>query len=63
MRIILKRQEVCEKTGLSKSTIYRLIKKKEFPPPINLSDKRVGWVSEDIERWIEIRRRRGSKQA
>jgi len=44
--------------GLSRPTIYRRIKKGEFPPPIELSDGTVGWPREDIEHYLKTRRRR-----
>ncbi len=55
MKKILRREEVCKKVRLSKSTIYRMIRKKEFPAPINLSERRVGWLDKDIDKWIRDR--------
>jgi len=44
-----------EVIGLGKWTVYDLIKKDEFPRPIQLSAGRVGWRATDIQRWIEER--------
>lgn len=38
--------------GLSRSTIYLLISKNEFPAPISLGERAVGWLEEDIENWL-----------
>lgn len=39
-------------TGLSRSTIYLRISKNEFPAPISLGGRAVGWLEEDIENWL-----------
>ena len=49
---ILKINEVIELTSLPRSTIYFLIKRKKFPKPIRLSDRRVGWFYRDIVEWL-----------
>jgi len=43
---------VKEVTGLSRSTIYLRIKKGEFPKPISLGGRAVGWLESDIQRWL-----------
>lgn len=53
---ITRRLGVQSMTGLSLSTIYRLIQRGLFPKPIALSDHAVGWLVEDVEAWIESRR-------
>ncbi len=40
-------------TSLSKSTIHRKIKAKQFPAPIHLSERRVAWRSQDVFAWLE----------
>jgi prophage regulatory protein len=40
-------------TGLSRSTIFRLVDKGEFPKPIKLSTRIVGWEEEALLRWKE----------
>jgi prophage regulatory protein len=50
---ILRKPEVLNRTGLSYSTIQRLIKKNEFPKPIKLPGYNLqGWVSSDVDSWI-----------
>lgn len=43
-------------TSLSLATIYRLIKRGDFPRPIQLSVQAVGWDVNDINAWIEGRK-------
>jgi prophage regulatory protein len=39
----------------SRATIYRMIRRGEFPPPIKISPGRVAFVREDIAAWIKGR--------
>ena len=48
MSKLLRIQNVLEKTGLGRSTIYALIKQNNFPPAIKLSGRSVAWVEADI---------------
>lgn len=52
---ILKIKEVKSLTKLSKASVYRLAKLGEFPSPIKLGERSSGWVSSEIEAWIESR--------
>lgn len=56
-RNILRRREVETKTGLSRSTIYSYIAKGQFPAPINLGPRTVGWVESEIDDWLSSRER------
>jgi|TARA_B100001964_G_C14208354_1_gene589248 prophage regulatory protein len=49
---ILRLPVVKERTGLSRSTIYLRISKYEFPAPISLGGRAVGWLEEDINNWL-----------
>jgi prophage regulatory protein len=40
------------RTGLSRSTIYRNIRKGTFPPQIKISVNGAGWRESDINRWV-----------
>ncbi|MDE1151039.1 MAG: AlpA family transcriptional regulator [Micavibrio sp.] len=50
---ILRLAEVCETTGLSRSTIYAWIAEGSFPRYIRLGGKSVGWRLSDINSWID----------
>ena len=52
---MLRRQAVEAKTGLSKATLYRLMKEGKFPQPMQLSERAVGWNSAEIDAWLESR--------
>ena len=42
-------------TGLGRSTIYRMIAAKEFPGPVKLGPRAVGWRWSDLDAWSESR--------
>ena len=44
------------KTGMSKSTIYALIKAGEFAAPIKCTTRKSGWILSEIDQWIEDKR-------
>ncbi len=46
---------VMARTGLPRSTIYHKMSLDEFPQSINLGIRSVGWVSEQVEEWIQER--------
>jgi prophage regulatory protein len=51
----LRLPEVKRLTGLSRSSIYLRIKAGQFPPPVRLGGRAVGWVEEEISRWARDR--------
>ena len=61
MTKILRLRAVIEKTGLSKSTIYDAIESGNFPKPVRLSIRTVGWIESDIEEWISSRKPTNNK--
>ena len=42
-------------TGLSRSTVWRLERRGMFPKRRQLSPGTVGWLSSEVERWMEQR--------
>ena len=52
---------VIEITALSRSTIYEMMNPKSnyydstFPKPVRLTEIRVGWVSQEIYDWLELK--------
>lgn len=54
-RILLRRKDVEQRTGLSRSSIYALAKEGAFPRPVSLSIRSVAWVEEEVDAWIEAR--------
>ena len=45
--------EVMKLTGLSLSSIYLAVSKEEFPKPIKIGRRAVGWHQNVIEEWIQ----------
>ena len=47
--------EVCQRTGLRPSTIYKLVREKSFPKSTLLTARSTGWPSDVVEAWIASR--------
>ena len=54
-QLILRLPDVRRATGISKATLYRLVKGGRFPRPVQLGARCVGWRASEIERWLEER--------
>lgn len=52
---ILRLGAVIESTGLARSTIYKLVGSGEFPKPVPLVGRSVGWVESEVHEWIKGR--------
>ena len=52
---LLRRREVEELTGLSRASIYRLMRSGRFPLPVRVSATAVRWKASDITVWIQSR--------
>ncbi|MGL5843147.1 MAG: helix-turn-helix transcriptional regulator [Aeromonas hydrophila] len=50
---LLKRRQVEAATSLSRSTIYDMMSKGQFPKPVRLGAQRVAWRERDIIEWLE----------
>lgn len=49
---ILRLPQVQQRIGLSRSTIYSMIKNGQFVQPIKLGPRAVGWLESDVEEFI-----------
>jgi prophage regulatory protein len=49
---ILRLKTVLERTGLSRSTLYRKIADGSFPKQIAISTRCAGWRESSVNRWI-----------
>ena len=54
---------VMAKTGLPRSTIYQKMTLDEFPQSVNLGPRSVGWISAEVEQWINDRIRASRQDA
>jgi len=51
----LSARDVVRRLGVGQSTRYRMIKWREFPRPMRLGPRRVAWIEDEIETWIQRR--------
>lgn len=49
---ILRIGTVLQKTGLTRSTLYRKIQRGEFPKQIKLSERCAGWRQSSVNAWL-----------
>jgi prophage regulatory protein len=54
-RSIIRLPEVKARTGLGRSSIYNMIKTGNFPLPVPIGLRAIGWDSQAIDKWIEER--------
>ena len=55
MSRIIKLTEVIELTSMSRSSIYRAMAEDDFPLPIKLTSRSIGWPLASVEAWIANR--------
>jgi len=52
---IIKLPDVVKLSSLSSASIYRLIKKGEFPKQLKLSERSSGWLLSEVNEWLNNR--------
>jgi prophage regulatory protein len=52
---LIRLREVMAKTGLSRSYVYALAQKGQFPKPVKLSERSVAWIEAEVLAWIDER--------
>lgn len=57
---IIRLPQVKNLTGLSRSSIYAAVKRGDFPSPVSLGARAVGWMSSEINSWLTSRARASS---
>ena len=62
---ILRLPAVKARTGLSRSTIYQRIRegKGDFPKPVNLGKRAVGWLASEVDAWLAAQVERSRSNA
>lgn len=50
---ILRLNTVLDRTGLSRSTLYRRISTGRFPKQIAISDRCAGWRESEVREWLK----------
>ena len=63
---ILRLPQVLDRTGLSRSSIYAKVSAGDFPEPISLGARAVGWIEDEVLTWlterVEVSRRSDSER-
>ncbi|RUR15818.1 AlpA family transcriptional regulator [Legionella sp. km535] len=52
---LIRRKKVEERTTLSCSRIYALMKEGLFPKPVTLGSMSVAWIESEVDEWIAAR--------
>ena len=52
---LLRLPAVLRTTGLGRSTLYRLISERAFPPPVKLARRAVAWRQDEVQKWASAR--------
>lgn len=52
---LIRLREVMTKTGLSRSYVYALSQKGQFPKPVKLSERSSAWIESEVQAWIDER--------
>lgn len=56
MEKLLRPKNLCDKLGVSIPTLYRLMKKPEFPDKIRISSQAIGFRESEIDEWLNNQR-------
>jgi len=51
----IRRRTVEDRTGLSRSTIYQMMKEGRFPKPVRIGGRAVAWPETEVDAWIDAR--------
>lgn len=63
MQSILRLPAVKARTGLSRSTIYLRIARQQFPRPVSLGGRAVGWLDCEVSEWLSRQIEKSRKAA
>lgn len=55
MTKLLRLPDVLENTTLSRTGLYTLINRGEFPKPVKLGERAVAWRDDQVQAWIDAR--------
>jgi prophage regulatory protein len=50
---IIRLRQVLAQVGLSRATVYKMIGRSEFPKPVQIGQRCVGWLVEEINSWLK----------
>lgn len=49
---LIRRKAVEQRTGLSRTHIYALMKQGDFPQAVPLAGRAVAWIADEVDNWI-----------
>ena len=52
---IMRLPQVKARTGLSRSNLYAYMRRGQFPTPVLLGTRAVGWIDAEVEAWLAVR--------
>ena len=52
---LIRLREVLDVCGMSRATLYREMKAKQFPAQVKLSARSVGWLEDEVMAWVNLR--------
>ncbi len=52
---VLRLEDLCRYTGKGRTAIYEGVKSRDFPAPIRLGVRAVGWLKSDVDQWLADR--------
>lgn len=52
---LIRRPAVLDRTGLKTSALYEKMAAGDFPKPVTISARSVGWVEQEVDDWIRAR--------
>lgn len=52
---LLRLPEVLRRVGISRASLYQMVKRGLFPKPIPLSQRSVAWLDSEVQAWIDER--------
>ena len=49
--VFIRQEQVLERTSLTRSTLYEMIAKGSFPPPLKLNERINAWPEHEVAEW------------
>lgn len=56
----MRMKQVIDLVGVKRGTVYKLQKYGQFPRSVKITGQAVGWIEEEVQRWLAERRDRRS---
>jgi len=51
----IRSREVVEMIGVSRTTLWRMVREGSFPRPVRITERSLGYVLEAVEAWMQAR--------